>query len=542
MLKSGVELMLLSEETCYVLLLWQGEYLFKPDIPPLLGLPPLTPPPRQSGSRGFGRPGPKSLLPSSRQVSTSYVSETFTLSYTVECQRQGRKTSHVAFEIQTKGIPNVNAFSTGLHLKELVRNHAMKDWLVATFNHPLQDGMCTLRDKSGVDMVDSFPDTPTLRSQCLARGSKGQEHFAFGRTVKVVLMLTPPAYEMVEKHIDECRSKEPEYEDVAMAPVTPTLHDHPQEPMGIHPAHVVPNASSQDVVSNWPEMVPTLDRPKEPTTPDNRTLKRAFVTSPTSVVGFPPTKRLASNTMQKTQTISGGSSGQSKDSKLQAALQLHGQQRKPRVDDALMDEPQPLDFSDPTLASHANILYNPAFKDHNLGAGTFKRCHKGKLVIQPIPPTGLGSPDLAIIAIKQPFIIPPGKDTPTQLPPGDEIQFIVQEATVWRWATTLLSMVYNFIEKHPKAPEQDPPSTPQIQFVKIGVAKSVSTSSSSHAGPEGGFLVEAYIRVENGFVRYMGNNSARPLSFHQESYAFKERFIAPTGKVRVFYFQSLLTP
>jgi hypothetical protein len=110
-------------------------------------------------------------------------------------------------DIQTKGIPHVNASSTGPQLREIVFNSVLKEWQAATFQHPLHDHMWTLRDKSGVDLVESFLDSPALRSQCLVRGLKGQEQFAFNKTLKAVVMLTVSAFEMVEKHIDESRSK-----------------------------------------------------------------------------------------------------------------------------------------------------------------------------------------------------------------------------------------------------------------------------------------------------------------------------------------------
>ncbi|KAG9083205.1 hypothetical protein FS749_006230 [Ceratobasidium sp. UAMH 11750] len=176
---------------------------------PLVGVQMLPQSPGAVGFLGYGSPSLKSHPLSARHVSLpGFVSETFTLSYTIECQRGGRKTPQVAFEIQTSGIPQVQASSTGPQLKVLVLIHAQKDWLAATFDHPLLDGMCTLRDKSGVDLVVSFPDTPALRGQCLIQGAKGQETFMANRSVKVVLMLTVSAYEMVEKHMDECRSKD----------------------------------------------------------------------------------------------------------------------------------------------------------------------------------------------------------------------------------------------------------------------------------------------------------------------------------------------
>ncbi|KAG9084417.1 hypothetical protein FS749_005246 [Ceratobasidium sp. UAMH 11750] len=188
--------------------------------------------------------------------------------------------------------------------------------------------------------------------------------------------------------------------------------------------------------------------------------------------------------------------------------------------DALKEESLPLDFHDPTLALHACILYNPAFQGHNLGAGTFKKCHKGKLVIQPTPLQGLGSPGRDIVAIKRPYVIPEGKSTPTRLPVGDELRFIKQEATVWRWAVALLSAVYDFILEHPKVSELEGPLIPQLKFVQIGVAKSVSPGSSQSHGPEGGFLVEEYIPGEQGFTRFISNNSAQCLSFPVQSYGF----------------------
>jgi hypothetical protein len=185
-----------------------------------------------------------------------------------------------------------------------------------------------------------------------------------------------------------------------------------------------------------------------------------------------------------------------------------------------VDEVTLPDFSDPTLASHGTILYNPAFKSHNLGVGTFKRCHKGQLVIQPAPSTGLGSPGYTIVALKRPYVIPPGKNIPTRLPAGNEISFIAQEVMVWRWAVALLSMVYNFINEHPKDREPDSPLVPKLQFVQVGFAKTVTAGLSGNHGPEGAFLIEEHIPDVQGFVRFIGNGSAQPLSFPVGSHAF----------------------
>ncbi|KAG9083878.1 hypothetical protein FRC06_004326 [Ceratobasidium sp. 370] len=458
-------------------------------------------------------------------------------------RRGGRKTSQVAFEIQTSGIPGVHASSTGPQLKVLVLSHAQKDWLAATFDHPLLDGMCTLRDKSGVDLAVSFPDTPALRGQCLIRGAKGQETFMANRSVKAVLMLTVSAYETVEKHIDECRSKDP-HDDPVTGPSSSQAHTGPLVPHSDSlPLTMVENAGAEMTVSYG----------GPPSTPKRQSSKRAFVSSPTSVIRSPPTKRLARSTQKSILPTQPELPMLSQPSKLETALRLHGQHQQPIPDgissmtfkrapltsiiasrsaiihffpisekplDALKEESLPLNFQDPTMASHGCILYNPAFRSHNLGAGTFKKCHKGKLVIQPIPPRGLGSPGCDIVAIKRPYVIPEGKSTPTRLPLGDELRFITQEATVWRWAVALLSIVYDFILEHPKASQLDGPLIPQLKFVQIGMAKSVSPGSSQSHGPEGGFLVEEYIPVEQGFTCFISNNSAQCLGFPTESYAF----------------------
>ncbi|KAG9095788.1 hypothetical protein FRC07_011031, partial [Ceratobasidium sp. 392] len=499
---------------------------------PRVGIPHL---PQSSGAARLPRSSSprKSSLPSGRQVSASYLTETFTLSYTVECQRQGRKTSQIAFEIQMKGIPDVQASSTGPQLKALVIKHAIKDWHSATFGHPLHDDMCTLRDKSGVDLVDSFPDRPALRSQCMIRGAKGNEHFGFNKTLKVVLLLTPQAYETVEKYMDEYRSKESE--DAVVPDATSPSHS-PSSSNLPSPWALVDQYSQKAGVATS-SVFDQGNTPATTATPGRPTSKRPFVTSPTQTVRSPPAKRVASHSVSKTRLDEAELPTLSLDSKLRAALQLHGQQQKPRVDaswsaivhffaisalslEALMEEAEPLNLNDPTLASHANILYNPAFKDHDLGSGTFKRCHKGKIVIQPTPLFGLGSSDLDIVAIKRPYFIPPGKTTPTRLPSGDEIRFISQEATVWRFAVALLAMVYEYLRNHPKRQDLNQPAVPRIRFVQIGVAKCVSADSSRQGGPDGGFLVEEYIQAEHGFVRYIGNSSARPMIFHEDSYAF----------------------
>ncbi|KAG8689931.1 hypothetical protein FRC08_010743 [Ceratobasidium sp. 394] len=65
---------------------------------PLVGVQMLPQSPGAVGFLGYGSPSLKSHPLSARHVSSpGFVSETFTLSYTIECQRGGRKTSQVAF-------------------------------------------------------------------------------------------------------------------------------------------------------------------------------------------------------------------------------------------------------------------------------------------------------------------------------------------------------------------------------------------------------------------------------------------------------------
>lgn len=188
---------------------------------------------------------------------------------------------------------------------------------------------------------------------------------------------------------------------------------------------------------------------------------------------------------------------------------------------SLIEESKPIDFTDPTLAAHATILYNPALKDLDLGTGTFKRCLKGQIVIQPPPTSGIGSPGYTIVALKRPFMMPDdGTPIPKRLPTGSELAFIVQEAVVWRWASALLALVYSYIEGHTGNQDQERPPTPQLRFVHIGVAKAISPGTSSINGPEGAFLVEEEIPVAQGFVRYIGNGSALPAYFEKTRYAY----------------------
>jgi hypothetical protein len=73
--------------------------------------------------------------------------------------------------------------------------------------------------------------------------------------------------------------------------------------------------------------------------------------------------------------------------------------------DKLIKNTTGFNISDPTVAWHGSLMYNPALHHHLLGTGTFKKCQIGQLNLQPMPTTGIGSSGKTIVAIKHPFAL-----------------------------------------------------------------------------------------------------------------------------------------
>ncbi|KAG8699336.1 hypothetical protein FRC09_006679 [Ceratobasidium sp. 395] len=133
-------------------------------------------------------------------VSTPLPRESYTLRYSVKCQYGGRAS---AKNIQSNGIRDVDAYSTGPQLRDIIFEALTAPWRTATHDYPLTLDMWTLRNKSDVDIVAAFPTSPAFYSNCVSTLASGKGRFVGGKTVDAVVMLTAAAYSEVESHIEE---------------------------------------------------------------------------------------------------------------------------------------------------------------------------------------------------------------------------------------------------------------------------------------------------------------------------------------------------
>ncbi|KAG8791641.1 hypothetical protein FRC12_008543 [Ceratobasidium sp. 428] len=155
-----------------------------------------TYPMKQSAqARRASAPGPPVLAASPR--------ESYTLRYSVKCQYGGRASAKVIFNIQSNGIRDVDAYSTGPQLRDIISKALTAPWRMATHDYPLTPDMWTLRNKSDVDIVAAFPTSPAFYSNCVSALASGKGRFIGGKTMDAVVMLTAAAYSEVESHIEE---------------------------------------------------------------------------------------------------------------------------------------------------------------------------------------------------------------------------------------------------------------------------------------------------------------------------------------------------
>lgn len=177
----------------------------------------------------------------------------------------------------------------------------------------------------------------------------------------------------------------------------------------------------------------------------------------------------------------------------------------------LVQGPKPLDLRDCTQATHGSLMYSASFKPNYLGRGSFKVCLLGRLVLQPIPLSGLGSPGMEVVALKRPYMRKPSDDSSSQRYPAlDELNLVSKEASAVQWGSALLAVVYSYLDAHPTDGFKNPPPTLQVRFVEAGVAKVIQPSAQATQALLGAYLVEERIPVEQGFVRFVGNGSAVP--------------------------------
>ncbi|KAG8690582.1 hypothetical protein FRC09_011925 [Ceratobasidium sp. 395] len=479
--------------------------------------------------------------------------ETYTLNVSVKCHDNGR--SRFIFNIQSFGVPFVDAHSTGPQLRLVVTKALAEPWNKATFYFPLLNDMWKLQDKSDVDLVASFPNSAVFYAACLSQLASGKTRFNHRKTMHAVVMLTAEAEAEVEVHRQEIMAarEDPNLPGEFSASISPSklkTQSPIKKQMISSLAAGSTTHSTGYIPSTWTQTrLATSTQAKhssaivEPTTPQKSSKKRSLVISPSSTAAkSPPTKRIASGGAASPVTWSDLVNAV-KPEKLGEALRIHGADIKPngmdcsrtfsvhffQVEHLTLDRVMtnlPLDFGDSRLAFAGSIIYNLNI-NNELGCGSFKKCFLGRLILMAPPPSGLGSVGSSVVAIKRPYLKnfnDSGTSTSaprsTRFPPSDELCFITKEAVLWQWANALHGVTETFIRDHPKANQEGAPIAPSVRFVEAGVAKFIGNNAGGDSALSGAALLEEQIPKEQGFLCYLGNGSAVPAFFPSGTYEY----------------------
>jgi len=114
------------------------------------------------------------------------------------------------------------------------------------------------------------------------------------------------------------------------------------------------------------------------------------------------------------------------------------------------------------------------------------------------------------VAIKQSFYMSPTTDIRVLYDKHTQLKKLTTEINCLRWASALMGLVYDFINKHKTTNSLSPSfAIPEMVFVKSALAISEIDQEV--------FLLEEFINdaVEGPFIKYIGNGSVKPYDFHK---------------------------
>ncbi|KAF4603084.1 Alpha-protein kinase 2 [Pleurotus pulmonarius] len=204
----------------------------------------------------------------------------------------------------------------------------------------------------------------------------------------------------------------------------------------------------------------------------------------------------------------------------------------------------------PTWACSPNLVRQGSlYSMAQLGIGTFKTCHTGRLILHPgrtLDNDLLGTLGTEDVAIKRVYL--PSKEASssstrqiiTRYGASDERQKTLMEATLLCWATSLLMFGYSFIDteilalkecaattrqsttikKRLRLLGELEPTMPRLRFVRGGIATTIGCDSIASSATRTRlpaapttitYLLEEKIPSAAGFAKYINNGSAKPL-------------------------------
>jgi hypothetical protein len=168
-----------------------------------------------------------------------------------------------------------------------------------------------------------------------------------------------------------------------------------------------------------------------------------------------------------------------------------------------------------------NFSYQPSSKPFQ---GAFKIAHPGHT---DFPLFGNSTQ----VCIKQTFFTSDSEDS------GSKKHHVYQgqtqaanlsvELNCLGWASALMDLVYSFMKKEEAIRGSPPFEVPQMQYVKAGLAIQVSKDSAG-TDKQNAYLLEEFIDSEEPgwFVKYLNNNSAKPLKFKDEERSIRAEFLS----------------
>ncbi|KAJ6475575.1 hypothetical protein C8R45DRAFT_826983 [Mycena sanguinolenta] len=181
----------------------------------------------------------------------------------------------------------------------------------------------------------------------------------------------------------------------------------------------------------------------------------------------------------------------------------------------------------------------------NLGIGTFKSAHRGRLTLTHLPEVGLGTTPNELVAVKRMYRprsnnAAPGKSVVTRYTTADEYAKTVQEANLLYWASSLMEFTYSAINRFlSKASTRPPFEIPQLRFVQAGVAvchdQVTGTNISNTSSIKRTYLVEEFIEGgSDTFVKFVHNGDANPLLDAGDELYYIAEFLCFTQHLQYF--------
>ena len=179
----------------------------------------------------------------------------------------------------------------------------------------------------------------------------------------------------------------------------------------------------------------------------------------------------------------------------------------------LINDPHSGDPLHGCAVSLVDLIYLPST---GVKVGTFKKAQFGVVHKQPV---GQSVPTLNRVCIKQCIrrtspATSPSTSSSHQVVVYDNIkqaELLTTELNCMRWGKGLMGLCYNFIRVGIALDGDPPQPIPEMSFVSISLAVGVD-------GPRDTFLLEDIIdpRKEGRFVKYISNNSAKPIVFQND--------------------------